>query len=352
MSLKRMVGLMVVLLMVVPLTVQAGANFQEDYDSQTVNQPPGTPWYNILVGGVWVEDGPKVRSDPHALMVNNKGFNGVDKGSQAPLGGEYGASDACPLILEYFVYYGSSRQGKKADYYVVLSKGGVQPPPYGVSLPVAIDCVAYCQPFINKKTPAVFDGKKWTKAGFVTGGWNLRRMTVKSNALVCQAGSGGGTVTREYTGTFDTIAVYTKDFNDKSYTNIDDLSVTGGFTTITAGLDILPDNDPNYFTPNKRSGGRLPMAILGSADLDVTTIDFSTVNIAGVYPVKNKATYRDVDLDGYDDLELKFSRGDLIDALGLDMYEPGTMVDVTVSAKVGCDDLVATDVLVIRALSD
>ena len=351
MSLKRMVGLIAVLLLAVPLTAQAGADFQENYDDDIVKQPPQAPWYTILTGGVWVENGGQQRSAPYSLMINNKGFNGADRGSEAPLGGEYGASDACPLVVEYFTYYGSSRQGREADYYVVLSKGGVQPPPYGVSLPVAIPCVAYCHPYGIKKTQAIFDGKTWTKSGFVAGGWNLRRMTVNSSTLVCESSSGGGTVARQYTGTFDTIAVYTKDFNDKSYTSIDDVSVTGGIGTITADLDILPNDDPNYFVPNKKSKGRIPMAILGSDVLDVTTIDVGSINIAGVYPVKTPSV-EDVNLDGYDDLVLHFSRTDLIDALGLDMYAPGDMVDVTVSAIAGCDALEATDVLVIQALGD
>ena len=356
MSPKRMLGLMAVLLMVVPLTAQAGANFEEDYDSQTVKQPPGAPWSDILNGGVWVENGGKQRSAPYSLMVNNKGFNGTDKGSSAPLGGEVAASDLCPLILEYFVYYGSSRQQKKCDYYVVLSKGGQLPPDAGGSTPVAIPCVAYCSPWkaksdFDKKKIWYFDGKKWGAAGFPKGGWNQAKMTITTNDLVLSQ-NGGGTVPRQYKGTFDTISIYTKDFQDKSYTSIDDVSVTGGIGTITADLDILPNDDPNYFAPNKKSSGRLPMAILGSADLDVTTIDFSTVNIAGVYPVKDKATYKDVNGDGFDDLELKFSRSDLIDALGLDTYAPGDIVDVTVDAQVGCDALAATDVLIIMALGD
>ena len=164
--------------------------------------------------------------------------------------------------------------------------------------------------------------------------------------------NGGGTVARQYTGKFDTISIYTKNFQDKSYTSIDDVSVTGGTGTIAADLDVLPNDDPNYFVPNKKSSGRLPMAILGSAELDVMTIDFSTCNIAGVYPAKDKATYKDVNGDGYDDLELKFMRGDLIDALGLDTYEPGTEVDITVAGMAGCDEVLATDVIVIQALGE
>jgi hypothetical protein len=284
-------------------------------------------------------------------MVNNAGFNGTDKGSQASLGGEFGATDACPLILEYYVYYGSTRQEKYADYYVVLSKGNVLPPDLGApTLPVAIPCVAYCKPWNsgdgNTKVIWYFDGKAWGKAGSPGSGgsaWNKATMTITTNDLTLDQ-NGGGTVTRQYKGTFDTISIYTKNFIDKSFTSIDDVSVTGGTESVTADLAVLVDQ----LAVVPHSSGRLPMAILGSADLDVTTIDFSSCNIAGVYPVKNKATYSDVNLDGYDDLELKFSRADLIIALGLDLLTEETVVDVTVDAVAGCDEIAATGELLVK----
>jgi hypothetical protein len=353
MLLKRVLGLMAVLLLVVPLTAQAGADFQENYDDDEDGKAPLAPWTTIMGNGVWVEDAGSQRSAPYSLMVNNKGFGGADRGSSAPLGAEVAASDACPLILEYYVKYGSSRQQKKCDYYVVLSKGGQLPPDAGGSTPVAINCLAYCSPWkassdFDKKVIWYFDGKKWGKAGYPGGGWNQAKMTITTDNMTLSQ-NGGGTVTRQYKGTFDTISIYTKNFKDKSWTSIDDVSVTGGIATVQAGLDILPSDDPNYFVPNKKSSGRLPMAILGSDVLDVTTIDFASVNILGVYPIKNKATYRDVNLDGWDDLELKFLRGDVIDAYGLDGYGPGDEVPITVSAQAGCDNIEATDVVVIQA---
>ena len=142
------------------------------------------------------------------------------------------------------------------------------------------------------------------------------------------------------------------DYTQSLWTSIDDVSVTGGYPAglIVGTLDILPDDDPNYFTPKKRANkSRIPMAILGSAELDVTTIEYATVNIAGtVFPVKDRPSIEDENGDGYDDLKLHFARYDLQTALGLDLLEPGDMVDVTVNAKLGDNDLVATDTLVIK----
>jgi hypothetical protein len=112
---------------------------------------------------------------------------------------------------------------------------------------------------------------------------------------------------------------------------------------VALALDILPDSCPNDFTVNLQGKGRLPMAILGSETFDVSTIDVDTISIGGVaFPVK-APSIMDVSaragegecacqmgVDGYADLVLHFSRRDVIQALGLDAMEPGTVVPVSV----------------------
>jgi hypothetical protein len=62
--------------------------------------------------------------------------------------------------------------------------------------------------------------------------------------------------------------------------------VTLGFLMLTIGIasaqviDIKPGSCPNPF--NGKSKGSVPVAIIGSADLDVTTIDPTTITLAGV----------------------------------------------------------------------
>jgi len=67
-----------------------------------------------------------------------------------------------------------------------------------------------------------------------------------------------------------------------------------------------------------------------------------------------KATDKDVDGDGLVDLVMHFNRRAFIDALYLDVYDVGEVVDVTVTAvRVGDDwPIEATDTIVIAAFED
>lgn len=94
----------------------------------------------------------------------------------------------------------------------------------------------------------------------------------------------------------------------------------------TIYLDIKPQSCPNPLNTNSR--GVLPVAILGTASLDVTTIDVASLLLEGVAPVEDSiedvATPFDGDPcdcdtlgpDGYLDLTLKFKTQDIVAALG------------------------------------
>lgn len=60
--------------------------------------------------------------------------------------------------------------------------------------------------------------------------------------------------------------------------SVDDIKLRR--TLIEADVDVKPGSCPNPF--NARSKGSVPVAIVGSADLDVTTIDPATITLAGV----------------------------------------------------------------------
>jgi hypothetical protein len=100
---------------------------------------------------------------------------------------------------------------------------------------------------------------------------------------------------------------------------------------IPVPFDIRPTSCPNPLTVNER--GVLPTAILGTAHFDVTTIDVSTVRLAGVAPAtfafEDVATPYEPYLgkdhamacntlgpDGYLDLTLKFDAQSIIAVLG------------------------------------
>lgn len=99
-----------------------------------------------------------------------------------------------------------------------------------------------------------------------------------------------------------------------------------GCRSITTAVDIRPQSCPNPL--NLKSKGLLPVAILGSEDFDVSTIDAASIELAGVQPVRSN--YEDVtapvsngnececatkDADGYIDLTLKFKTHEIVEEL-------------------------------------
>jgi hypothetical protein len=96
---------------------------------------------------------------------------------------------------------------------------------------------------------------------------------------------------------------------------------------LLVAVDIKPGSCPNPV--NTKSSGVLPVAILGSNDYDITTIDPISVRLAGVEPLRSG--YEDVATpvgdvndcnctqdgpDGFLDLTLKFKTQLIVDAIG------------------------------------
>ena len=114
---------------------------------------------------------------------------------------------------------------------------------------------------------------------------------------------------------------------------------------ILVDLDIKPTSCPNPF--NIKSKGVLPVAILGSADFDVTQIDPSSVRLEGLAP-KQWAT-EDVTApvvdpeedcecttagpDGYPDLTLKFDHQEVANAEIMEGVNDGEFVALTITGK-------------------
>ncbi|UCE28643.1 MAG: hypothetical protein JSV85_05030 [Candidatus Bathyarchaeota archaeon] len=111
--------------------------------------------------------------------------------------------------------------------------------------------------------------------------------------------------------------------------------------TIPVNVDVKPASWPNPF--RLKSKGVLPVAVCGTEDFDVTTIDPATIQLTlegveeGVSPLR--WSYEDVATpymgepcgghalagDGYLDLSLKFDRQELKEILGLDAFEGDTI---------------------------
>jgi len=95
---------------------------------------------------------------------------------------------------------------------------------------------------------------------------------------------------------------------------------------INVFIDIKPQSCPNPL--NVKDKGVLPVAILGTAEFDVSTIDPATINLEGVSPLRwaleDVATPFDGEEcecttegpDGFMDLTIKFNTQEIISALG------------------------------------
>jgi hypothetical protein len=109
---------------------------------------------------------------------------------------------------------------------------------------------------------------------------------------------------------------------------------------ISISIDIKPGSCPNPL--NVKSKGVLPVAVLGSSDFNVTEVDFSTIELEGVTPIR--CSIEDVSSpanspndcipdgpDGYDDLCLKFDTQEIVNAIS--PVEDGQEVTLTLTGN-------------------
>lgn len=94
---------------------------------------------------------------------------------------------------------------------------------------------------------------------------------------------------------------------------------------LEVGIDIKPGSCLNSL--NVKSKGVLPVAILvailGTADFDVTEVDVASIRLNGVAPIRSNIEdvtqpddCYDLGSDGWDDLTLKFKTQDIVSAIG------------------------------------
>lgn len=128
-----------------------------------------------------------------------------------------------------------------------------------------------------------------------------------------------------------TYTMDTRFAGDASYFPSSDQDDFEVFVKIPVPVDIKPTSCPNPL--NVGSNGVLPVAIVGTEDFDVTTVDPGTVKLIGVEPLR--FSYEDVCTpyiqylgketqfyctdegpDGFLDLTLKFDKQAIVEALG------------------------------------
>lgn len=117
--------------------------------------------------------------------------------------------------------------------------------------------------------------------------------------------------------------------------------------TIDAAVDIRPGSCPNPF--NMKSQGVLPVAILGTEDLDVTEIDITSIRLNGVVPLRsciedvsspvleklNECDCISEGPDGTEDLTLKFDTQEIVEAIGTVEDVEGLVLQLTGSLSDG-----------------
>lgn len=111
-------------------------------------------------------------------------------------------------------------------------------------------------------------------------------------------------------------------------------------------LDVKPQSCPNPL--HVKSGGVLPVAILGLGDIEVTTIDPASIRLEGIAPIRNAmedvATpfvpvtgkedvldCTDEGPDGVMDLTLKFKKAEIVEAIG--NVEDGNVLVLTLTGN-------------------
>lgn len=125
-----------------------------------------------------------------------------------------------------------------------------------------------------------------------------------------------------------TYNIYLQVTDSEGQSDINDTTLTiVPMPSLAVAVDIKPGGCPNPV--NVKSSGVLPVAILGTADYDVTTIVPTSVRLAGVEPIRNSledvaAPVSDVNdcncseegPDGLLDLTLKFATQAIVEAVG------------------------------------
>ncbi len=244
------------------------------------------------------------------------------------------------IALQFSMHSKGSNGGRKfASCFVELSMGAVHAPNDWAYAGPVLPVIAYGWTrgiSSSKITPSYFDGGTWHGLGNIDQhrAWNHLIMWITSTTcnIANTRFSGSTTLPRQYLGAFDTASVRSVANADKER-SMEDYFITRGLLTgppVAVDVDVMPNDDPNEFTVTKKGGGKLPIAIFGSAALAATDIDPTSILVAGVTPLKT-STDKDVDGDGLVDLVVHMSKRDLIDTLSLDAELEGAVVDLEVT---------------------
>lgn len=150
-------------------------------------------------------------------------------------------------------------------------------------------------------------------------------------------------------GLIDEVEIFSRALSDDEIWAIFNAGSAGKCKIVTVSIDIKPGSDPNPINPG--SNGLVPVAILSSEDFDATTVDPTTVELAGARVAvrgegKLMAHEDDVDGDGLLDLVVQVETQSFTD-LG-----EGGMVALTGTTFSGEDIVGYDEVVIVPAAPD
>jgi hypothetical protein len=141
--------------------------------------------------------------------------------------------------------------------------------------------------------------------------------------------------------------------------------LTSGLSNLEVPVDVKPTSCPNPLKIGEK--GVLPVAILGTGDFDVNSVDPASVKLEGVSPVRwtledvatpfepftGKAAEFDCNTlgpDGRQDLAFKFDHRTVVDALGAVTDGEVRVVKLTgnLKAEFGGTSITGEDVVIMR----
>ena len=149
-------------------------------------------------------------------------------------------------------------------------------------------------------------------------------------------------------GSSDAFNTLTMEFDPVSAASLEAAGIPP-VTMITVTVDIKPDRALN--TVNPRNNEVIPVAVLGSIDLDATQVDPATVTfgVDGAQPAPG-AKIEDVDMDGFMDVLFEFETqdtgivcGDTEVTLDGELFDGTTISGTDTIETIGCSVSTASD---------
>jgi hypothetical protein len=174
-------------------------------------------------------------SAPNSLMIDNGSSFAANMGITHFLGGEYQATAANPIVVQWDMNMTNTTQRKTLDFYMELALDDVTAGT--LAAPESHNAIGVAQSKTvrggtGSSKGQYFDGYTWRETGAPTAGagiWKHVTLTVTDTTVTVTWGDGGtyGTA-RAYMGNFNQFNIRHPNSGSTGQTNLDNLTITGG----------------------------------------------------------------------------------------------------------------------------